>query len=428
MRNFVTEEITRRGFFGGLAFVAGSVLGGQRLFGAATSAGAATPAGTAEWNGKITGFGSTGNVYAELGLTKVINAQGTETVLGGSLIRPEALAVMQLAAKQFVVMMDLEAAAGKKIAELLKLPAGYSAIVTSGAASAIQNGYSGILTGSNPANILQIPDLTGMKSEVIVQRAHASGWDHQIRATGAKMVQVETVDDVHRAVSDRTAAMHFLNLSDPDGQIKRADWVKLAHSVGVPAFLDMAADVPPKTRPAEYAEMGYDLIALSGGKAIRGPQNTGLLIGRAEMVHNALLNMSPNEDTLGRPEKVAKEDLVGLLKALELYMAEDQDVLDKEQSQKLNTVANRVANIPGVKITHDMPEIANHFPTLQVHLDPGKFTASPHDIAAELAAMKPIIMVSDGPGLIEMTAIDLQTGEDAIVADALYKVLKAHSA
>lgn len=242
------------------------------------------------------------------------------------------------------------------------------------------------------------------------------------------MVQVETVDDVHRAVSDRTAAMHFLNLSDPDGQIKRADWVKLAHSVGVPAFLDMAADVPPKTRPAEYAEMGYDLIALSGGKAIRGPQNTGLLIGRAEMVHNALLNMSPNEDTLGRPEKVAKEDLVGLLKALELYMAEDQDVLDKEQSQKLNTVANRVANIPGVKITHDMPEIANHFPTLQVHLDPGKFTASPHDIAAELAAMKPIIMVSDGPGLIEMTAIDLQTGEDAIVADALYKVLKAHSA
>jgi seryl-tRNA(Sec) selenium transferase len=428
MQKFVTDEITRRGFFGGLAFVAGSVLGGQRLFGAVTSAGAAARSGPAAWNGKITGLGSTGDVYTELGVTKVINAQGTETVLGGSLIRPEALAVMQLAAKQFVVMMDLEAAAGKRIAELLKLPAGYSAIVTSGAASAIQNGYSGILTGNNAANILQIPDLTGMKSEVIVQKAHVSGWDHQIRATGAKIVEVETVEDVHKAVSERTAAMHFLNLSDPDGKIKRADWVKLAHAAGVPAFLDMAADVPPKTRPAEYAEMGYDLIALSGGKAIRGPQNTGLLIGRAELVHNALLNMSPNEDTLGRPEKVAKEDLVGLLKALELYMAEDQEMLDKEQWRKLNTVADRVAKISGVKITRDVPEIANRFPTLQVRLDPNKFSAKPNEIAAELEAMKPIIFVSDGPGLIEMTAIDLQLGEDTIVADALYKVLKAHSA
>ena len=428
MRKFVTEEITRRGFFGGLAFLAGSVLGGQRLFGAATSAGAAAPAGPAAWNGKITGLGSTGDVYAELGVTRVINAQGTETVLGGSLIRSEALAVMQLAAKQFVVMMDLEAAAGKRIAELLKLPAGYSAIVTSGAASAIQNGYSGILTGSSAANILRIPNLTGMKSEVIVQKAHASGWDHQIRATGAKMVEVETVEDVHKAVNERTAAMHFLNLSDPDGKIKRADWVKLAHAVGVPAFLDMAADIPPKTRPTEYAEMGYDLIALSGGKAIRGPQNTGLLIGRAEMVHNALLNMSPNEDTLGRPEKVAKEDLVGLLKALELYMAEDQDALDKEQWQKLNTVAKRVATIPGVTLTRNVPEIANRFPALQVHLDPSKFSAKPNDIAVELEAMKPIIFVTDEEDLLELTAIDLQPGEDTFVADALYKVLKAHSA
>ncbi len=422
MRTFVKEEITRRGFFGGVAFTVGSLLGGERLFGAAAAN------GPADWNGKITGLGSTGDVYAELGLTKVINAQGTETVLGGSLIRPEALAVMQLAAKQFVVMMDLEAAAGKRIAELLKLPAGYSAIVTSGAASAIQNGYSGILTGNSASNILQIPNLTGMKSEVIVQKAHSSGWDHQIRATGAKMVEVETVDDVHKALNERTAAMHFLNLSDPDGKIKRAEWVKLAHAAGVPVFLDMAADVPPKTRPREYAEMGFDLIALSGGKAIRGPQCTGLLIGRADLVHSALLNMSPNEDTLGRPEKVGKEELLGLLKALELYMGEDQDVLDKEQERKLKTIADRVASIPGVNITHDVPEIPNHFPTMQVRLEPNKFSAKPNELAAELAAMKPIIVVSDGPGLLEMSSIDLQPGEDSIVADAIYKVLKAHSA
>lgn len=420
MPKLALTEITRRGFFGRLAFVAGSLLGGRPLFGDTATEGT-------KWNGKITGLGSTGDIYQELGLAKVINAQGTETVLGGSLIRPEALAMMDQAAKQFVVIMDLEVAAGKRIAQMLSLPAGYTTIITSGAGSSIQNGYSGILTGSNPSNIERIPDLTGMKSEVIVQSSHASGWDHQIRATGIKIVEVETVQDVHNAFSDRTAAMHFLNLSDPDGQIKRADWVKLAHRLGVPAFLDMAADVPPKTRPAEYAALGYDLIALSGGKAIRGPQNSGLLIGREELVHNALLNMSPNEGTLGRPEKVGKEEIVGLLKAVELFMDEDQDQLDKEQWQKLNTIGDRMANIPGVTVTRNVPAIANHFPTMQLHLDPSKFSATPQQIAAELAAMKPIIMVSNGPGIIEMTAIDLQPGEPQMVADALYGVLKARA-
>jgi seryl-tRNA(Sec) selenium transferase len=124
---------------------------------------------------------------------------------------------------------------------------------------------------------------------------------------------------------------------------------------------------------------------------------------------------------------VGKEEIVGLVKALELYLAEDQDELDKEQWRKLDTVAHQVAKIPGVTLTRNVPEIANHFPALQVHLDPSKFSASPHQIAAELAAMKPIISVSEGPGTIEMTAIDLRPGEDRMVADALSSVLKSHS-
>jgi uncharacterized pyridoxal phosphate-dependent enzyme len=414
-------EWNRRGFLGSLLVLAGSVFGKQRLF-AATGADA-----QGAWNGKITGLGKSGDVYTELGLTKVINAQGTETVLGGSLIRPEVKAVMDLASQHFVVMMDLEAAAGKRVAQMLKLPEGYSAIVTSGAASAIQNGYAGILTGNNETFIRQIPDLTGMKSEVIIQRAHRSGWDHQIRTTGAKLVEVETVEDVRKAVSERTAAMHFLNLSDPAGQIKRAEWVKLAHTANVPAFLDAAADVPPKSRLSEYANIGFDLIAFSGGKAIRGPQCTGLLLGRQELVHNALLNMSPNEDTIGRPTKVGKEEVVGLLKALELYLAEDQQLLDQEQSRKLNTIANKVSAIPGISLTRNVTEIENHFPALQVHLDPARFSAKPHAIAEQLAAMKPSIVVTDGESTIEMTAIDLQPGEDELVADALATVLKQHS-
>jgi L-seryl-tRNA(Ser) seleniumtransferase len=332
-----------------------------------------------------------------------------------------------LAAQHFVVIMDLEAAAGKRIAGMLKLPQGYGAIVTSGAASAIQNGYSGILTGSNATYVKQIPDLTGMKSEVIIQRAHRSGWDHQIRTTGAKLVEVETVEDVHKATNERTAAMHFLNLSDPDGQIKRGDWVKLAHAANVPAFLDAAADIPPKSRLSDYANMGFDLIAFSGGKAIKGPQCTGLLIGRQEPVHNALLNMSPNEDTIGRPTKIGKEEIVGVLKALELYLAEDQEALDKDQWRQLDTVATKVSKIAGVTVTRDVPEIANHFPALQVHLDPARFSATPHEITEQLAGMKPSIVLTEGSSTIEMTAIDLQPGEDRIIADALASALTAHS-
>jgi L-seryl-tRNA(Ser) seleniumtransferase len=406
-----------------LGFLAGSIFGGPKLLGAT----GASSSKQGAWMGKIKGLGESGNVYEELGLTTVINGQGTETVLGGSLIRPEVKAVMDLASEHFVVIMDLEAAVGKRISQMLKLPQGYGAIVTSGAASAIQNGYSGILTGSNETYIKQIPDLTGMKSEVIIQRAHRSGWDHQIRTTGAKLVEVETVEDVHKAISERTAAMHFLNLSDPDGQIKRADWVKLAHAANVPAFLDAAADVPPKSRLSDYANMGFDLIAFSGGKAIRGPQCTGLLIGRQELVHNALLNMSPNEDTMGRPTKVGKEEIVGVLKALELYLAEDQEVLDKDQWRQLDTISTKVSKIPGVTVTRDVPEIANHFPALQIHLDPARFSAKPHDITEQLARMKPSIVLTEGPSTIEMTAIDLQPGEDTIVADALASVLMAHS-
>jgi uncharacterized pyridoxal phosphate-dependent enzyme len=423
MRRVSSGELNRRGFLGSLVLLAGSVFGTKRLFGATAHSLSEQEAG----NGKITGLGETGDVYAELGLTKVINGQGTETVLGGSLERPGIKAVMDMASRHFVVIMDLEAAVGKRIAEMLKLPEGYGAIVTSGAASAIQNGYSGILTGGNDTFIKQLPDLTGMKSEVIIQRAHRSAWDHQIRTTGAKLVEVETVEDVHKAVSERSAAMHFLNLSDPDGKIKREEWVKLAHAANLPAFLDAAADVPPKSRLSDYANMGFDLIAFSGGKAIRGPQCTGLLIGRQAEVHNALLNMSPNEDTMGRPTKVGKEEIVGMLKALELYLAEDQEALNKDQSRQLDTVAAKVSKIAGVTVTRDVPEIENHFPALQIHLDPTRFSAKPHDITEQLARMKPSILLTEGSSTIEMTAIDLQPGEDKIIADALASVLIAHS-
>jgi uncharacterized pyridoxal phosphate-dependent enzyme len=418
------SKMNRRAFLNAIAVLSASTIGRKALA-------EPTVGKRHSWSGKVKGLGESGNVYDELGITTVINGQGTMTYLGGSLMRPEAEAVMQLASLHFVNINDLEAVVGKRIAEMLKLPQGYSALVTSGAASAIQNGYSGILTGSNETYIKQIPDVTGLKSEVIIQKAHRSPWNHQIRATGVKLVEVETVADVHNAISERTAAMHFLNLADPDGQIKREDWLKLAHAANLPAFIDAAADTPPKSHLWDYANMGYDLISFSGGKAMRGPQCTGLLIGREEMVHNALLNMSPNEDTLGRPTKVGKEEIVGMLKTLELYLAEDEQALANEQWRQLDTISNAVSKLAGVTVTRHVPEIANNFPTIQIHLDPSKFSADAGQVNRELASMKPSIVLGGGGGhhgssTIEISAIVLQPGDARVIADALSKVLRQH--
>src|SRR5207302_1637445 len=198
------------------------------------------------------------------GVTTVINGQGTMTVLGGSLPRPEVEAIMAEAGKHFVSIPELEVAAGNRIAQMLKLPNGYTALVTSGAAGAMMSGLAGILTSDNETFIKQLPDLTGMKSEVIIQKSHRNGFDHQLRATGIKLIEVETREDVKRAINSKTAMMHFSNFANAAGQIKVDEWVKLAHENQIPAFNDAAADTPPVSHLWDYANMGYDLIAFSG--------------------------------------------------------------------------------------------------------------------------------------------------------------------
>src|SRR5689334_17414534 len=228
----------RRTFLGSAGILAGMLLNARRAFGLS----AAPPASRAAMPEKITGLGSSGNVYEELGVTTVINGQGTMTYLGGSLPHPEIEAVMSLAGQHFVPIAELEVAAGKRICELLKLPPEYDAIVTCGAAAGMQVGLAGILTGNNPKFIEQIPDLTSMKSEVIIQKSHRNPFDHQLRNTGAKLVVVETADQLRRAVNERTAMMHFTNFANAAGQIKVDEWVKLAKELKVPCMNDAAAE------------------------------------------------------------------------------------------------------------------------------------------------------------------------------------------
>ena len=280
----ISSKWPRRSFMTAVVSFAGALLHPRTLWAGPvrSSSPTAPPA--------LTGFGHTGNVYEELGVTTVINGQGTMTVLGGSLMRPEVEAAMALAGGHFVSIPELEVAAGKRIAEMLKLPEGYSALVTSGAAAAMQSGLAGILTGDNPQFIKQLPDLTGMKSEVIIQKSHRNPFDHQLRATGIRLVEVESREDLTRAISDKTAMMHFSNFADPIGQVKVEEWAKVGKQYSIPTFIDAAADTPPVSHLWDYAHMGYDLIAFSGGKAIRGPQCAGLLLGRKDLIANALLN------------------------------------------------------------------------------------------------------------------------------------------
>src|SRR5438105_7896188 len=410
----------RRTFLGSIAALAGTVAAPKKLYASARDADRAVKSG----------FGHSGNPYEELGLTTVINCEGTMTMLGGSLPHPELEAVMMQAGRHFVSIPELEVAAGNKIAEMLKLPEGYTALVTSGAAAAMQSGLAGILTGDNEAFIRQIPDLTGMKSEVIIQKSHRNPFDHQLRTTGVKLIDVETRDDLRQAISPRTAMMHFSNFANSQGQIKVDEWVKLAKEYKVPYMNDAAADTPPVSHLWDYANMGYDLVTFSGGKAIRGPQCAGMLIGRKDLVAYALLNNSPYEDTIGRSQKVGKEEIVGMVKAVEMFLKDDHEALNKEWQRRLEYISSQITKIPTVTTSYPPMEIANHVPHMRIKWDAKKIPMTPHEVGKALRDGKPSIVLSTGEHgeALSMNSFMLQPGEEKIIAAELVKFFKAHQA
>ena len=417
----LNSKWNRRGFLGSIGAIAASILAPRKLFSGSRAAAASAP---------VSGFGQTGNPYEELGVTTVINCEGTMTTLGGSLPHPDLEAVMTMAGRHFVSIPELEVAAGKRIAEMLKLPDGCTALVTSGAAAAIQSGLAGILTGGNETLIRQLPDLTGMKSEVIIQKSHRNPFDHQLRSTGVKLIEIETADQLRAAVSERTAMMHFSNFANAAGRIKVDEWVKLGKEFNIPCMNDAAADTPPVSHLWDYTHMGYDLVTFSGGKAIRGPQCAGLLIGRKELVANALLNNSPHEDTLGRSQKVGKEEIVGMVKALELFLAEDHDALAREWQDRLERISIEIRNVPGVSTSFFVPDIANHVPHMSITWDTARIPLSPQQASKLLRSSTPSIVLGAGeerPGLA-MNSFMLQPGEDKIVALQLSRLLREHAA
>jgi seryl-tRNA(Sec) selenium transferase len=222
--------------------------------------------------------------------------------------------------------------------------------------------------------------------------------------------------------------MHFSNFANAAGEIKVEEWLKVARENNIPAFIDAAADTPPVSHLWDYAKMGYDLIAFSGGKAIRGPQCAGMLIGRKDLVANALLNNSPHEDTLGRCAKVGKEEIVGMVKALEVYLKEDHEALTKEWWRRLDAISGEVSRVAGVSTAFSVPDVANHVPHIEINWDPRRIALTPQDASKQLKSGKPSIVIERTANGLGMNSFMLQPGEEKIIAERLVQLFKAHSA
>src|SRR6266849_302617 len=365
------------------------------------------------------------SVYQAIGVKHVINATGTVTTLGGSLMPSEVVAAWIGASKHFVDLLELQDKVGEAIAKLVGVEA---ALVTTGAAGALLLGTAAAVTRADAKLIRRLPDTTGMKNEVILQKAHHTCYENQLTDVGTKLVEVETSPDVRRAVNARTARMFFLNLADPDGQIKRGEWIELARQHHVPTLLDAAADVPPVERLSEYNRMGFDLVAFSGGKALRGPSNTGLLLGRKDLIEAAKLNTNPHCGSIGRMMKVSKEDMIALLAAVERYVRIDHQAEWREWEARLGVIEQTLKDIPTLQCERIVPPIANHVPHLLISWNETRVKLTREEATKALSEGDPSIQIGRVSGTgdkgVLISVFMLEKGEDRIVANRLHAILK----
>ena len=363
--------------------------------------------------------------FKELGLRTFINAAGTYTALTGCRMPREVVSAYDYASKHYVNLNELQDRVGERIARLVKAEA---AMVTAGAASAITLGTAGVLTGLDPKKAVQIPtDMSGLKTEVIIQKNHIIGYVHAIRNCGVKLVVVESSKEMEAAINERTAMMWFFNGNNFKAEVKHEEFVAMGKKHGVPTFNDCAADVPPVENLWKYTEMGFDLVCFSGGKGIRGPQSAGLLLGREDLIKAARLNAPPNGNTVGRGNKVNKEEVLGMLIALELYLAKDHQAEWKLWEGQIKHISDTALSVKGVKTEIHLPEIANHVPSLRVSWDQKEIKITPNEVREKLRQGHPSIETVGGAESVDMTTWMMNEGEERIVARRLSEILASAS-
>jgi uncharacterized pyridoxal phosphate-dependent enzyme len=357
----------------------------------------------------------------ELGLRPFINARGTFTVLTGSLMEEEVLEAINFMAQQYVNINDLQDRVGERIAEMLKCEA---AMVTAGAASALTLGTAAAITGKDQDLISDLPNLPGPQKEVIIQKTHRFAYDHAVRNCGVKMVEVDSARDMRRKINENTVMALFFNAAG-EHLIEREEFVEIGRNYNIPAFNDAAADVPPKENLWKYIEMGFDLVTFSGGKAIRGPQSAGLLYGRKDLIEAAKLNHTPNANTIGRGMKVNKEEIVGMMVALEVYLNKDHEKEWQEWLRRVDVINRQAASVPSVVAEKHIPEgPSNLFPGCKISWDENQIPITPGELAEALRYGHPSIETAPGRETLDINVSMMRSEEAGIVGRRIREELE----
>ncbi len=366
------------------------------------------------------------NLFKELGIRTFINAAGTYTAMSGCIMHDEVIDTIRSTAGEYAMIDEVQDKVGERIAAMCHAEA---ATVTAGCWSALVLGTAGVLTGTDIKKVAQLPHLEGMKSEVLVQKAHNHGYVHALTNTGVKIVEVETVEDVEKAAGPDTAMMWFLNYAGPDGKIKDKEWVALGKKLNIPTMIDMAADATPVENLWKFNDMGFDLVCISGGKGLRGPQSAGILMGRKDLIAAARLNAPPRGGNIGRGMKVNKEEILGMYVALEKFINLDHAKLWKTWEDRIAVMENAAKKVPGITTSVIVPPVANRTPTLIISWDKNKVKVSREEFINRLRDGNPSVAVMGGKDeSITITSWNLQPGQDKLVAARLFEEFSRASA
>lgn len=383
-----------------------------------------------------TGGFSSADVYTRLGVRPLINARGTWTYLSGSLELPGVRQAVEAASRQFVDLFELQRAAGKRLAELSGAESG---MVTSGSAGAMALATAGCIAGTDPKNVWQLPDTTGLKHEVVMLGGR-SAFDSAIRLAGGQLVLAHGGDNLQSAITPQTAMVYTTWRDD-----RLPNALKITRAAGVPLLLDDAAGIPPFENFRRYAKIGVDLYCFSGGKGLGGPQCSGVLLGRKDLIDAAMANNNPWEGAVCRPMKVGKEEIIGILAAIDYWSQADLAALNKEWQSRVERIQKLVQTVPGVTTSITIPQEENSYPTLTVKWDVQRFGLTVDQCAQQLREGEPRIevltnnnpsgvpAVREGddpkakeeapPDELQIVSMTLQSGEDLTVGNRLRQIL-----
>lgn len=358
------------------------------------------------------------NLVEELGLRVFINAAGTYTDMTASLMTDETLEAIKATSRVFVMYGDVQDKVGERIAKICHSE---GAMVTAGCWSALVLGTAAVLTGTNKKKIAALPNVDNFeKNELVLQESHSHGYTHALMTTGIKPVTVKTREELDSAINKKTALMFFLNATALEGNIKHEEWLSVAKEHGIPTIIDIAADIPPVENLWKFTDMGFDLVCISGGKGLRGPQSAGLLLGKRDLIDGARLNAPPYGGNIGRGMKVNKEEIIGMYAALDRYVSIDHNAEWRDWEKRREVIFDAISNIDGVNVEKFVPPIANHTPTLSVTWDKDKIPISVVDFRQRLRKRSPSIeVIGNNQGGFNVTVFMLQPGEDRFVARGL---------